>query len=174
MAALVALVTGLAARLNLRAGPPLAWAAGFVALGFMETRFGPIAAGEVSSPLTQLTWIVEGLNQWFLLLAWLAAAWIGSIGFRRTRSSVWLIVLAAGVIGASGYGSVYLTSAGLFISVETWMVELMSLANSWYHLATSLAQVGLLVALAVGLRPVPAAPVPAPEPTIEEADASPA
>ena len=159
MVALVALVTGLAARLNLRAGPPLAWAAVFVALGFLETRFGPMATGEVPSLLTQLLWVVEGLNQWFLCLAWLAAAWIGFAGLRRTRSRAWLIVLAAGVVGASGYAGVYVTSAGAFLdfgpAMDMW-IWLTGRATDWYHLAMGLAQVGLLAALAVGLPPAPA------------------
>jgi hypothetical protein len=162
MMAVVVLVAGLAARLDLRVGPRTAVAALFVALGFMQTRFGPIPAGETSPLLSQLLWVVEGLNVWFLFLAWLAAAWIGFAGFRRTRSRAWLIVLAAGAVGASGYASVYVMSTGVFFELgpytDAWL-HLYELSTSWYQLAMALAPVGVLVALLVGLRPVaPALP----------------
>ncbi|MGD0247960.1 MAG: hypothetical protein ABSB75_02805 [Candidatus Limnocylindrales bacterium] len=185
MAAQVVLVAGLAARLNLRAGPPIALAALFVALGFMQTRFPIAASPDATMPLlTQLLWIVEGLNQWLLLLAWLAAAWIGFAGFRRTRSRSWLIVLAAGAIGASGYGGVYLTWTGTFVDfgpyTGTW-IALLDLSTAWYHLAMALAELGLLAALIAGLRPV-GAPAPhtkaskdaTPASLVEEPNASPA
>jgi hypothetical protein len=168
MTAAVVLVAGLAARLDLRVGPRTAVAAFFVALGFMQTRFGPVPAGGETQPLlSQLLWVVEGLNYWLIFLAWLAAAWIGFAGLRRTRSRAWLIVLAAGVIGASGYAGVYVTSTGVFFDLgpytEAWL-HVYALSSTWYSLATALAQVGLLVALAVGLRPVVARPAPADAP----------
>jgi hypothetical protein len=172
MAAQVTLVAGLAARLNLRAGPPLALAAVLVALGFMETRYVTAADSTVPLLLTQLTWIVQGLNQWLVTLAWLAAAWLGYAGFRRTRTRGWLVVLAAGAIGGSAYAGVYLMTLLFFFDSEaligTW-IWLAGLANGWYHLGMALAEVLLVAALAIGLVPVSANEAPAAETTVREA-----
>jgi hypothetical protein len=107
--------------------------------------------------MTSVIQIVEYLNQWFFFLAWLAIAWIGLVGFRRSRSAGWLLTLAAGAIGASGYAGYYLWEVALVFGLipdMSLLIRILDVVHVWYQLTLGVSWVALVLALAVGLRPL--------------------
>jgi hypothetical protein len=157
MAAAVVVAAGVVARSDIRHGPPIAPAAVCVALGFMILSYASPASEERRFYLmTGIIQIVEHLNQWFFFLAWLAIAWIGLVGFRRSRSAGWLLTLAAGAMGASGYAGIYLWEVALVSGLldMSLLIRILDAVRAWYQLTLGLSWIALVLALAVGLRPL--------------------
>jgi hypothetical protein len=158
MAAAVVVAAGVVARSDIRHGPPTAPAAVCVALGFMILSYtSPASEERMFYLMTSVIQIVEYLNQWFFFLAWLAIAWIGLVGFRRSRSAGWLLTLAAGAIGASGYAGYYLWEVALVFGLipdMSLLIRILDVVHVWYQLTLGVSWVALVLALAVGLRPL--------------------
>jgi len=169
--------------------PPVNLASVCVAAAFFVALTFEFFDGYVSGPLAYLAVSVwDDLCRWLALVAWMAVLWVGLSAWRARGSWGWGLVLAAGalyvVAGLPDYlQHVYqyvsppvLTDAtgqqGYLYNIDPYFV--------WQLAVTAASQVALLLALAIGLRPIasdsgtpttaPAEPAPQ-EPAIVETDA---
>lgn len=192
VASAVGIAAGLAGRSGSVRRPPLRLAAASVGVAFFIAATYLFLEGLGWNPTLPypLDHGVSDLASWVVLSAWLAILWVGLSAWRQGRSSWrqgrsswgWKLVVAAGALSLLAGLPIYLNQLYLYLNPTSFNAALdgttqteaftyvVGLDYWWQMIATVVANAALLLALLIGLRPVPSDGVPpVAEPAAEEA-----